>query len=196
MEDRESLTKSLFTDFISSGDFNEALATAQELITPGFGSTFVRIGIEKAFDTLSATEQVSIATMIVDLTEKKAITAADLESGVNLFTADLGSLSMDVPKAPLVLGLVMGGAASRALLGVEVIAAQAGGVEDAEPRRAFVVAAFNAVKETQGEDGLVAAVKAAGVDIVQLLEKDAEFESHLSSGSEFVEEQGLSGLVL
>ena len=42
-EERESLGKSLFTDYLSSPDLDEAVGTAQELEAPGFMSKLVQV---------------------------------------------------------------------------------------------------------------------------------------------------------
>ena len=43
MDERESLGKSLFSDFVASGDLEEAVGTAQELEAPGFMPKLVQV---------------------------------------------------------------------------------------------------------------------------------------------------------
>ena len=56
-EQRESLGKSLFSDFLSSPSVDEAVGTAQELEAPGFLPKLVQLGLEKVFEVQTAREQ-------------------------------------------------------------------------------------------------------------------------------------------
>lgn len=194
-EDRASLGKSLFTDYISSRDVDEAVAAAQELLVPGFGPVLVQLGVEKAFDALDKAEQSAIVGLIVELAARGTLPSDDVGKGVQMFTLELGDIAMDVPAAPRILGGILGSMAGKDLLGLDVLAAQAAPIEDTEPRRALVAAALLAVKDVAGEDGMTAKVKEAGVDVAKLFEADEEYESHLPSGKAFAAEQGLSGVL-
>lgn len=195
-DERVSLGKSLFTDFMSSGDVAEAVAAAQELVVPGFGRSLVRIGIEKAFDALNEIEQSAIVGLIITLAAaESAVTPADVRAAVEEFCGPLEDISLDIPSAPRVLGRILGLMASRDLMGLDVVAAQAGNIEGAEPRRGFVAAALLAVKGAAGEPRMLELVKDGQVDVPKLFEHDAEFEGHLSGAQEFAKEQGLSAVM-
>jgi hypothetical protein len=43
-DERQSLGKSLFSDYLSSPDLDEAVGTAQELEAPGFQHKLVQVG--------------------------------------------------------------------------------------------------------------------------------------------------------
>jgi len=195
-DERVSLGKSLFTDFMSSGDVAEAVAAAQELVVPGFGRSLVRIGIEKAFDALNEIEQSAIVGLIITLAAaESAVTPADVRAAVEEFCGPLEDISLDIPSAPRVLGRILGLMASRDLMGLDVVAAQAGNIEGAEPRRGFVAAALLAVKGAAGEPRMLELVKDGQVDVPKLFEHDAKFEGHLSGAQEFAKEQGLSAVM-
>jgi translation initiation factor 4G len=191
-EDRESLGKSLFSDFISSRNVNEAIAAAQELLVPGYGRILVTIGIEKAFDALNAEEQNAITRLIIDLAAGGTLAAGDVRSAIDDMVPELEDLALDVPTAPRVLGLVLGGCAEKGVFGLDVMAAQVGTVEGAEPRRALVAAALLAIKESAGAERMAELVKAGEVDVQKLLQHDAGFEGHLPDASEFAKEQGIA----
>lgn len=195
-EDRESLAKSLFSDFISSRDLAEAVASAQELVVPGFGPVLARVGLQKAFDSLNEGEQTAIAGLIVDLAAAGAVAPADVAAAVDKFVVELEDLYLDMPTAPKVMGGVMGAAGARGLLGLDAVATQAEmAAEATEPRRVFLAAALLAFQEAQGVDKTAAAIKAAGMDLAALLERDAEFEGHLPAGAVFAKEAGLEALL-
>jgi hypothetical protein len=194
-EARESLGKSLFSDFLASRDLAEAVGTAQELAAPGFGRVLVRLGVEKAFDSLDEAEQTALADLVVELAAAQALADKDVRDAVGAFVAELGDIALDVPAAPRVLGRVLGCAAAAGLLGLDVLAAQAGCVEDAEPRRALVAAALHAARDAGGEDKLAELARAAELDLTKLLTHDPEFEAHLPSAAAFAEAQGLSALL-
>ncbi len=55
-ERRESLAKSIFTDFLADGNFGEALAAAQDLAVPGFMRRLAEIGLARAYDARTEEE--------------------------------------------------------------------------------------------------------------------------------------------
>jgi translation initiation factor 4G len=140
-------------------------------------------------------EQIAIADVIVELAVREAIEAKEIRKAVEDFTSELEDIALDVPAAPKILGRVMGCAAARGLLGLDIASAQAMTVEAAEPRRAFVVGALNAFKELNGEEKLKSAVKESELDVAQLLEHDPEFEAHLDNTKKFAEDNQLAGLL-
>ena len=49
MDERESLGKSLFSDYVASGDLEESVGTAQELEAPGFMPKLVQVRQQGCF---------------------------------------------------------------------------------------------------------------------------------------------------
>jgi len=141
-------------------------------------------------------EQIAIADVIVELGVREAIVGEDIRVAVGDFMSVLEDISLDIPAAPKVLGRVIGCAAARGLLGLDIAAAQAATVEAAEPRRAFIASTLNAFKELSGEEKLISAIKEHNVDVAQLLEHDAEYEGHLDNARKFAEDNQLAGYLL
>lgn len=193
-EERESLTKSLFSDYIASPNINEALAAAQELLVPDFAKTLVIIGCEKAFDCLEEKEQNAIVEVMVELTKRGAIPKDALIDGIGEMTSMLEDLALDFPSATRILGRTLGLAAADGLVGLDVVVGQAEGTESAEPRRAFIAAALRAAKEKNGADGLTKLC--TGLKFGAALEHDPEFDGELPSAAEFLDSQGLQGVPL
>ena len=183
--------RSLYSDYISSKNNEEAIASAQELAIPEFKPRLVRLGLEKAFDALEAGDRDAIMELIVDLCKSQVYTGEDIQEAVDGYAAQLEDLALDVPAAPRVLGGVLGMCVAAELMDLNAVKDRVEGVESAEPRRAFVASALHAVKEAKGSDQLRAAVKASGVDVLALFENDPEFEPHLPSAQKFAEEEGL-----
>lgn len=181
----------MYSDYISSKNIEEAVASAQELAIPEFKPTLIRLGLEKAFDALETGDRDAIMGLIVSLCKKEVYSGKDIREAVDGYAAQLEDLALDVPAAPRVLGGVLGMSVAAGLMDLNGVKEPVEGVESAEPRRAFVASALHAVKEAQGVDGLKAAVKASGINVLLLFENDPEFEDHLPSARKFAEEEGL-----
>lgn len=190
-----SLGKSLFTDYLSSNDVNEAIAAAQELVIPGFGKTLVDIGIKRAFDSLNATEQDQICEILSELGSRKILSGDDISSTVSRHCTILEDTMLDIPLAPRVLGTLMGNAIVKNVVDIALLGEQASSVEGAEPRRLLTATALNVIKAVKGEELMVSLVKEASMNIPKLLERDEEMESYLPTLKEFAAEQGLNMLI-
>ncbi len=195
-EDRASLAKSLFSDYLASRSLDEAVAAAQELLVPGFGPALARTGLERAFAALDDAERGALVEVLVALAVRGALQADDLAAGAAELATELDDLALDVPSAPAVLGRALGGAAAAGLLSLAPVAEQAAGVESAEPRRAFVAAALRAVQAAGGDEAMLEAVAEGGVDVGKLFAHEEEFEGHLPPAAAFAEAEGLGALKL
>lgn len=185
----------MYSDYLSSRNINEATAAAQELLVPGFGPVLVKIGMTKAFDAVNSAEQDVIAGLIVDLASRECLNPRDIQSATEEFAPNLEDISLDVPSAPRVIGIMLGGCVDKGLLGIDVVAAQAGLIEGAEARRNLFSAALKAVRDASGEDKMISLVKNGEVDVLTLLQHDAEFEPHLPDAAAYVRDEGLSSLL-
>lgn len=180
---------------MSSRNINEAVAAAQELLIPGFAPSLVRIGIDKAFDSADSGEQNAIAGLIVDLTSRGCFNSEDVSAATEEFIPDLEDISLDVPAAPRVLGLIIGGCADKGVFGLDILANKLPNIEGAEPRRNVLISALKNIKDVSGEDKMVALAKQGGLDVLKLCEHDVEFEPHLSDAKSFIQEEGLAALI-
>lgn len=194
-EDRLSLGKSLFTDFLSSDNVLEAVSAAQELLVPGFGIALVDIGINRAYENPNIAEQSKISSLLVDLVAHKALGIDDLVHAVGQQANVLDDTMLDVPSAPKVLGEVMGAAIAKNLTAMNNLTDQAKGIEGAEARRGLVVAALHQIRTLNGENGMIDMVRAANVNMAALCQKDDEIESYLPDTTEFLSESGLGCLL-
>ncbi|PRW56412.1 eukaryotic initiation factor [Chlorella sorokiniana] len=194
-EERESLGKSLFTDYLSSPDLDEAVGTAQELEAPGFMPKLVQLGLEKAFDAVTERDQSAVVELLSALAARGVLGADDLKEGTAVLVEGLEDWALDVPAAPKLLGRLLGSAAASGLLGLDWVTKAAKHVESAEPRRAYVAAALHAVHEAGGDDALRAAVADARLDLPALLQSDPEFnDPDMPPADEFLRQQGLGAV--
>lgn len=194
-EDRLSLGKSLFTDFLSSNNVSEAATAAQELVIPGFGLTLVDTGINRAYETPSIAEQSKISSLLVELVVHKAISIDDLVHAVGQQAKILDDTMLDVPSAPKVLGEIMGAALAKKLITMDKLISEAGDIEGAEARRGLVASALIQIKNMNGENDMIEMVGAGNVNIAALCQKDDEIESYLPDTAEFLRESGLDCLL-
>ncbi|RMZ56687.1 hypothetical protein APUTEX25_002776, partial [Auxenochlorella protothecoides] len=194
-ERRESLAKSIFTDFLADGNFGEALAAAQDLAVPGFMRRLAEIGLARAYDARTEEEWRAVVDLLVRLGAAGQVPGADLGAAVAGLAPRLEDDAMDFRFAPAVLGTLLGRAAAGKQLGLDALAAAAGAVESAAPRRGLVAATLCALRDEAGAERLVPAVAEAGLDLAALLASDPEFDGELLEPAAFLAAQGLDGLL-
>ncbi|KAL6776186.1 EIF4G1 [Auxenochlorella protothecoides x Auxenochlorella symbiontica] len=194
-ERRESLAKSIFTDFLADGSFGEALAAAQDLAVPGFMRRLAEIGLARAYDARTEEEWRAVVDLLVRLGAAGQVPGADLGAAVAGLAPRLEDDAMDFRFAPAVLGTLLGRAAAGKQLGLDALDAAAGAVESAAPRRGLVAATLCALRDEAGAERLVPAVAEAGLDLAALLASDPEFDDELLEPAAFLAAQGLDGLL-
>ncbi|KFM25979.1 Eukaryotic translation initiation factor isoform 4G-1 [Auxenochlorella protothecoides] len=194
-ERRESLAKSIFTDFLADGNFGEALAAAQDLAVPGFMRRLAEIGLARAYDARTEEEWRAVVDLMVRLGAAGQVPGADLGAAVAGLAPRLEDDAMDFRFAPAVLGTLLGRAAAGKQLGLDALDAAAGAVESAAPRRGLVAATLCALRDEAGAERLVPAVAEAGLDLAALLASDPEFDGELLEPAAFLAAQGLDGLL-
>ena len=107
----------------------------------------------------------------------------------------LDDMALDIPTAPRLLGRLVGAAAGGNLLGLDFAGSVAAAVESAEPRRAFLAAAFKGVQEAGGDERLQQLVGEGKLDLPKLLAADPEFDpADLPAPADFLRQQGLAVL--
>ena len=194
-EDRLSLGKSLFTDFLSSDNVSEAVSAAQELVVPGFGFILADTGINRAYETLSIAEQAKISSLLVELVAHGAISIDDLVNAVAQQAKILDDTMLDVPSAPKILGEIMGGSIAKKLTSIDNLLEQAQGIEGAEARRGLIVGALTQIRSLNGENDMIETVKSGNVNMAAICQRDDEIESYLPDTTEFLRESGLDCLL-
>lgn len=194
-EDRESLSKSLYTDYLSSNDVEEAVSAAQELVIPGFGPTLVNLGIHRAYDLPSMSEQSKTASLVIELVSHNVISFDDVLGAVTKQTEILDDTMLDIPSAPKVLGEIMGTSVAKNLVSLPALISLAQGIEGAEARRGLVASALVKIKEISGQEEMTSMVHRDNIDVAGLFEKDPEIEAYLPDTNDFLKEQGLESLI-
>ncbi len=194
-EDRESLSKSLYTDYLSSNDVEEAVSAAQELVIPGFGPTLVNLGINRAYDLPSLSEQSKTASLVIELVSHNVISFDDVLGAVTKQTDILDDTMLDIPSAPKVLGEIMGTSVAKNLVSLPALISLAQGIKGAEARRGLVASALVKIKEISGQEEMTSMVRSENIDVAGLFEKDPEIEAYLPDTNDFLKEQGLESLI-
>lgn len=194
-EDRESLSKSLYTDYLSSNDVEEAVSAAQELVIPGFGPTLVNLGINRAYDLPSLSEQSKTASLVIELVSHNVISFDDVLGAVTKQTDILDDTMLDILSAPKVLGEIMGTSVAKNLVSLPALISLAQGIKGAEARRGLVASALVKIKEISGQEEMTSMVRSENIDVAGLFEKDPEIEAYLPDTNDFLKEQGLESLI-
>jgi translation initiation factor 4G len=101
--------------------------------------------------------------------------------------------SLDIPKAPELLGRVLGGAAAKGALPLSALPELLAGTEGAEAKRKLAGAAFKAVAADGGEARLAELCAAGGVAAGAFLAAD-EFDGDLPGVEEWLKAEGITGV--
>lgn len=104
--------------------------------------------------------------------------------------------SLDVPKAPALLGQFYGAAVQAGILSLDTLPSLLEGEYGVGPKRDFTAAALKLVAKKAGDAGMVAAVKAASIDLPEVLKADPEFDQDALPLADWAKVNGLVGLDL
>lgn len=188
---RELRCQGLFDEFLQNVDLKEAVLSAQEVAMPEFMPQMVQIGVSKLFEVTREKDQQSLVTLLVALQTKEALSAEQLLAGIRKFTDQLEDLRLDIPKAPLLLGQLLGKAVGEGAFGGEALQEICEPIEDTEARRELIAHVLKTVQKQFGEDAVRALSSSKGFHLTKLLQGDPEFDSELESPEEFFSKQGL-----
>ncbi|EIE25379.1 hypothetical protein COCSUDRAFT_46693 [Coccomyxa subellipsoidea C-169] len=196
-EERESQAKSLFSEFLSAGDHVEALTLARELAAPGFMPKLVDMGIDALFETIRPKEHEMLTDLLVSLLRRNAYSLEDFVTGVKLKTDLLEDLALDVPKAPKLLGSLVGLAVAEGAVPAGKLVELYEKVEDTETRRRGVAEALRYVKGKVGEAKLGQLCTEGGLQVEKFLAADVEFDGpDFQDVAAFLKQEGLSAVPL
>lgn len=194
-EGRAAAAKSMLAEFIASNDTAEALTCVQEINAPGSGPALVRQFVEYLFDLTKEREQAMLVALVVTFLVKDAISRADFLSAMERFSKQLEDLSLDVPKAPKLLGDLVGHAVTEKALDLDVLPGLCSQSESAEPRRDFAAATFSYIKDKAGEEQLKELCTKAKLQAGQFLAAVPEIDPpDLPEPKAFLASQGLSAV--
>lgn len=91
-EKREGRGKGLFSEYLSTRDWAEALLSAQELAMPDFLPTLAALGVERLLDVTSDGDRERLVELLVRLVVEGPLPGADLLAAVKAQTDQLGDL--------------------------------------------------------------------------------------------------------
>ncbi|KIZ04763.1 Eukaryotic initiation factor iso-4F subunit p82-34 [Monoraphidium neglectum] len=199
-DDIESKSKSLFREFASVGDFSEAATCVRELRDAPKAAGVVDLsgvvvtGLSEVFDATAEKQQAALAGLVVRLAAEGVVKGAELLKGLAHYTEGLEDLSLDIPKAPELLGRVVGAAAAKGALALSELPQLLSKCEGAEPKRKLAGAAFRAAAAEGGGDAKLAQLcAAAGIRAGEFLKAD-EFDGDLPSVEDWLKSEGLSAV--
>lgn len=185
-------TRGLLAEYASSLDEKEATACVKELGLINMGK-MLKAALQNILDTPSERDAGVITKLIAKLAAGGGLFGKDeVQAALLTFTETLEDLSLDVPKAPKLLGQFAAELSHAGALELSSMPDLLAKVESAEPKRNFSVALLKEVKELGGEEALSAA---AEVDWVALLEADPDFDPGLPPSADFLKKQGLAAVM-
>ncbi|KAI5061888.1 hypothetical protein GOP47_0022427 [Adiantum capillus-veneris] len=138
-------TESLFEEFFSLGDLDEALLCVQDLKSPEYNPQLVQIGVTMALDSTDQGREL-ISKLFEFLCSKKVLSQGDVRAGIRMVAEQLEDLALDIPMAPKYIGDLVGKAslAGVAELGILVDIIQR--IEDPLLKRSVYDAALKTIK--------------------------------------------------
>jgi translation initiation factor 4G len=155
-------------------------------------SGVVVTGVAEVFDAQRDKDEKLLLDLLVMLLVKKALKVEELVAGLQTYTSQLEDLSLDVPKAPQILGKVWGQCAAEGVVPLGQMEELLADEEGAEAKRKFAAAAFGALKTAGGEGKLKEL--AGGLKVGELL-KAGEFDGDLPTVEDWLKKEGLAGMV-
>ncbi|KAF6252216.1 eukaryotic initiation factor [Scenedesmus sp. NREL 46B-D3] len=201
-EDVANKSKSFLREYVSVGDGKEARLCLKELReAPKAGDVpdlrgVVEAAVTEVFDAQTDKAANTMLELLVAFLKEKLLTQAEAVEGLKGLTSSLGDLALDVPKAPQLLGQLVGSAAGGGALPLSVLPQLLQGAEGAEAKRGFGEAALKAAAGgLGGEAKLAEACSAAGVKAGELFAAD-EFDGDLPSVQDWLKGAGLSSVPL
>ncbi|KAF8054978.1 eukaryotic translation initiation factor isoform 4G-2 [Scenedesmus sp. PABB004] len=198
-EDVANKTKGFLREFVGLGDTAEAAACLAELrAAPKDAevadlSGVVEAGVAELFDAQTDKASDALLGLLSGFIKDGALTPDEVRAGLKPLTSTLGDLALDVPKAPQLLGRLLGEAVAAGALPLAALPELLEGAEGAEAKRGFGEAALKAA--AAGGVDLAAACGPAGVSGEALFAAD-EFDGDLPSVKDWLAGAGLSAVPL
>lgn len=197
-EDLDRKAQSSFEEFCSVGDKREVTECVKELQSLGFSVKLVGVCIRVTLDSVKEADQEKLIDLLVDLLDQGVVPPADLQAGLQEYTSQLEDLSLDVPRAPGLLGKLYGKslACSSNALPLAALPELLEGDYGVEPKRKFAAAAFQVLKSKSSEAEVVEKCKSADLKLGEILKADPEFDADAPSTEDFLKQEKLSFLPL
>ncbi|EFJ50942.1 eukaryotic translation initiation factor 4 [Volvox carteri f. nagariensis] len=206
--------QNLYEEFTSTLDKAEATTCVRELgpqhlakymqvckqfvrkcCTVRYEPQVVEIGLDQMFNSLKEKEQDALLDLILHFHDAGAITSANAVDALTTYTTQLEDLSMDVPKAPQLLGRFYGSCVSRNIASLDLLPQLMEGDASVEPKRRFSGAAFKVLRSAKGDQGLAKMCGDVGLAAGTFLEADPEFDRDEPSLANWLKAERLAGIV-
>ncbi|GLC43129.1 Eukaryotic translation initiation factor 4 gamma 1 [Pleodorina starrii] len=186
--------QNLYQEFTSTLDKAEAATCVRELGSQHLAKV-VEIGLDQIFNSLKDKEQDALLDLLLHLHEAGAITSENVVDALTTYTTQLEDLSMDVPKAPLLLGRFYGSCVSRNIASLDLLPQLMEGDASVEPKRRFSGAAFKVLRSAKGDQGLAKLCGEVGLTAGTFLAADPEFDRDEPAIEDWLKAEGLAGIV-
>jgi len=189
--DRESLTKSLFSDYLATKDDGEAVETALELVAgpPGSASALVDVGLDRMLDAATEADSNAVSALLLTLLAAGAVDGAAFADALGPRAAALADIALDAPKAPALISGLLGGAIAAGKVDGTQFGEMVEGAEGGEARRDLVEIVAKATVAAGGD----AKAAVEGLDLEALLKADEEIDPpDLEPVAAFLKRAGLA----
>lgn len=194
-EEAQRKTEALFAEYMSTMDKAEALTCVREINSPNFMGKLVEIGLTTMMNSVKDKEVTALEELLLHMHAQGLISTEDIISGLATFTIQLEDISLDVPKAPSILGHMVGSALLQGILALDALPQLLEGDFGVEPKREFACAVFKRVQEQAGADGLAEMCTKSGLKASTFLTADSTLDPDAPAVEDFLRQQGLAGIV-
>jgi hypothetical protein len=189
--DRESLTKSLFSDYLATKDDGVAVETALALVAgpPGSASALVDVGLDRMLDAATEADSNAVSALLLTLLAAGAVDGAAFADALGPRAAALADIALDAPKAPALISGLLGGAIAAGKVDGTQFGEMVEGAEGGEARRDLVEIVATATVAAGGD----AKAAVEGLDLEALLMADEEIDPpDLEPVAAFLKRAGLA----
>eukprot|EP00798_Chlamydomonas_sp_ICE-L_P015224 gene15224-21304_t len=193
-EDLKRKTESLFSEFCSTLDKAEASTCVKELESPEFMSKLVEIGLDTMLNSMKQKEVDALEELLLHLYTNSLVKLEDILTALSVYTDMLEDLSLDVPKAPSILGHFIGSAIQQNILPASALPELLSGDFGAEPKRDLSEEAFKCMQAGMGDSKALEVLSTAGVKASAFLTAD-ELDGDMASVEAWLKDLSLSDAV-
>ena len=154
-EELKRKADALLSEFLNTLDKKEAIACVRDLGNPSFMPQLIEIGLTTMLNAIKAKEVISLEELVLHMHAQGLVSTGDIISGLASFTVQLEDISLDMPKAPGILGHFVGSAVLQSILALDALPQLLEGDFGVQPKRDFASATFKRVVEQAGAEGLI-----------------------------------------
>lgn len=153
-DDLRKKTISLLEEYFSIRLLDEALQCVEELISPAYHPEVVKEAISLALEKSPPCVE-AVVKFLDYLLSRKVFTASDIETGCLLYASVLDDAGIDLPKAPVNFGEIIGKLVTSGGLDFQVVKEAIKKVEDDRFRKDIFDAVFKTISSNVSGQGLL-----------------------------------------